>query len=144
MFGTLQKLNTFWVDIFWLRLENDVQLAIENCVGRARNESRYRHKRQLKLFVASGFVSFVAVDNNRRVSKRRQVRQYIAVITSRCAMVTRAIATSLTSLAHTMNLFFDYCIVSFAVPVCLLYNGELKFKGKLSHFFAAAMALGSR
>lgn len=75
--------NTHRRDFFWPHMANYVQKAIVQWASCAQNKSRYRHKRRLQVFPASGPLDFVAMDILVPLPKIQQENQYIVVKTDR-------------------------------------------------------------
>lgn len=111
-------------------MANNVYTTIAQCESCVRSGRRYRHKRNLQLFSASGPLDLGALDLPRPLSKTRQGNQYICLITDRYSKLMRAISTFKTSETHMADIFVDYWVVPFGIPTYLLMDNGPQFVGK--------------
>lgn len=123
---------------YWPHMAADVDYIGRSCASCARNQPKYRRRRKMYLFLASGPLRRIAMDFTGPISKTVQGNQNILVTTDRYSKLTVAIPASKTTAPLVASMFMDHWIVLYSVPKTLLTGGQTQF---LSKFFAILCAL---
>lgn len=116
----------------------DIDCIICNCTSCARSSTKYRHKRSMHLFSASGSLEFGAMDIVGPLPKTTQGIQHISVISDCYSKLARAVPTSRTTATHVANVSIDHFLISYSISKYELADNGTQFVGKL---FATVCAL---
>lgn len=110
MYDTLRK------EYYWSHMANDGYTTIAQCMNCARNESKYIHKRTLRLFPPYWPLKFEAMNTLGSLLSAKQENQYVVVETDRCFELTRAFPTAKAWATLVANILLDHRIIIFGIP----------------------------
>lgn len=108
-------------------MANNVYITIAKRKSCVQNNSRYRHRRPLQIFPASGPLDYIAMDIIGPFPKINEGIQYICDMMDQNPKLIRAIPTFKTSSTHMIHIFLYHWIIPFSIPNYLLTNSRPQF-----------------
>lgn len=100
----------------------------------SKNNTRYKRKRSPQVFPRLKLLDLVATTILDPLPRTTNRNQRVIVISNRYSKLKHVTTTAKTTTTQVANVFFDYCVVPYGVPIYLLTDNGFQSVRK---FFAA-------
>lgn len=102
--------------------------AVRNCTTCARNNLKYRQRRNLQLFFVGKPLEFVIMYIVRPFQKTLRVSNRYIIVELNCfSQLTRAVPTLTTTATHAANMLTDYWLICYTIPTYHLTRNRSQF-----------------
>lgn len=117
--GLCSKSDTLRQKFYWPHIAASVDYVVRNCTSSARNSSKYRHRRIVKLLLANEPLELISMDNFGLLPKTSWSKHYNFCMTDRFFILTRTRPVSRTITTHIGNVFMAQLLFSCDLPAYL-------------------------